>query len=177
MIDRNYAEIEQREATVAVPVGSLVPFAGTAAPSGSAWLLCDGAAVSRTDYAALFAVVGTAYGVGDGTTTFNVPDLRGRVPVGIDDMGGTDAGRLSVANTIGGSGGEQSHTLTVAEMPPHTHANATTARTMVLTGGEWAISRTAAEADRYQTGSAGSGGAHNNMQPYLLTNYLIRAGA
>lgn len=66
----------------AVPPGALTPYAGASAPPG--WLLANGAAVSRTTYAALFAVVGTTYGVGDGSTTFNLPNLKGRVPVGID---------------------------------------------------------------------------------------------
>jgi microcystin-dependent protein len=76
-------------ATVAgglAPAGVLLPFAGSTAPTG--WLLCAGQAISRATYAGLFAVIGTAYGAGDGTTTFNVPDLRGRIPAGKDNMGG-----------------------------------------------------------------------------------------
>ena len=72
-----------------IPSGAVLPFAGTAAPAG--WLLCYGQAVSRTTYAALFNALGTAYGAGDGSTTFNLPDLRGRVPGGKDDMGGVAA--------------------------------------------------------------------------------------
>lgn len=67
------------------PSGVVLPFAGSTAPSG--WLLCFGQAVSRTTYASLFAAIGTAFGVGDGSTTFNLPDMRGRVPGGKDDMG------------------------------------------------------------------------------------------
>ena len=96
-----------------VPAGCIMPYAGATAPDG--WLLCHGQAVSRTTYADLFAAIGTAYGPGDGSTTFNVPDLRGRVAAGRDDMGGTDAGRLAggVANrtTLGGAGGAATHTL------------------------------------------------------------------
>lgn len=77
--------------------GTVLPFAGSAAPIG--WLLCYGQAVSRTTYANLFAAIGTAYGAGDGSTTFNVPDLRGRVAAGKDDMGGTAASRLNVSTT------------------------------------------------------------------------------
>lgn len=102
-----------------IPPGSVITTAATSAPSG--WLLCSGAAVSRTTYADLFAVIGTTYGAGDGSTTFNLPDLRGRVAAGLDNMGGTDAGRLDWANTIGTTGGAQNHTLTTAEMPSHTH--------------------------------------------------------
>lgn len=79
------------------PVGVVLPFAGSAAPSG--WLLCAGQEVSRTTYAALFTALGTAYGVGNGSTTFNLPDLRGRIPGGKDDMGGSAASRLNVTLT------------------------------------------------------------------------------
>lgn len=87
-----------------IPSGVLVPYAGATAPSG--WLLCFGQAVSRTTYAALFAAIGTSWGVGDGSTTFNLPDMRGRVAAGQDNMGGTAAGRLNVTltgNTSSGS--------------------------------------------------------------------------
>lgn len=76
------------------PTGSVTMYAGATAPTG--WLLCDGAAVSRTTFSALFAEIGTAYGVGDGSTTFNVPDTQGRVPVGkgthvdVDALGDND---------------------------------------------------------------------------------------
>lgn len=80
-----------------------------------------GQAVSRSVRAALFSVVGTVHGAGDGATTFNVPDTRGRVGVGVDNMGGSDAGRLSAANTLGGSGGAETHTISTSEMPPHSH--------------------------------------------------------
>jgi microcystin-dependent protein len=74
------------------PIGSILGYAGTTEPTG--WVFCDGAALSRTDYAALFAALGTSFGTGDGSTTFNVPDLRGRVPVGKDDMGSGAASRV-----------------------------------------------------------------------------------
>lgn len=103
-------------------VGGIMAFAGATPPNG--WLLCYGQAVSRTVYARLFAIIGTAHGSGDGVTTFNVPDLRGRVPVGIDDMGGVDAGRLtSWSNVLGASGGAQTNV--------HTHAIASDARAAV----------------------------------------------
>lgn len=85
--------------------GNVVAHAGSTAPDGA--LLCYGQAVSRTTYSKLFAAIGTTYGSGDGVTTFNVPDLRGRVWAGLDNIGGSDAGRLSWANTIGTSGGSQ----------------------------------------------------------------------
>lgn len=84
-------------ANAAIPAGMVVDFAGGTAPSG--WLLCYGQAVSRTTYSALFGAIGTTWGTGDGSTTFNLPDLRGRVRAGRDDMGGTAAGRLTNALT------------------------------------------------------------------------------
>lgn len=102
------------------PAGVLSPFAGSAAPAG--WLLAYGQAVSRTTYANLFAAIGTTYGAGDGSTTFNVPDLRGRVIAALDNMGGTDAGRLDWANTLGTNGGAQTVALAAGNIPTHTHA-------------------------------------------------------
>ena len=83
-------------ALVTIPSGMLAPFAGTSAPSG--WFLCYGQAVSRTTYVALFTAIGTTYGAGDGSTTFNLPDLRGRTIAGVDDMGGSAASRLTGDN-------------------------------------------------------------------------------
>lgn len=106
-----------------LPAGAVIPYAGSAAPAG--WLLCGGQAVSRSDYAALFAIVGTTYGAGNGSTTFNVPDLRGRVVAGEDDMGGTAANRLTAGNsgitgtTLGAAGGDE-------RLHQHSHTNTLT---------------------------------------------------
>jgi microcystin-dependent protein len=81
-----------------VPAGTIVAFAGATAPPG--WLLCDGSAVSRAMYASLFAAIATTYGAGDGSTTFNLPDLRGRTAVGRDDLGGVAANRIQISTTI-----------------------------------------------------------------------------
>jgi len=91
-----------------VPTGVIAPFAGTSAPTG--WALCAGQAVSRTTFAALFAVIDTTWGAGDGSTTFNLPDFRGRVPAGLDNMGGIAAGRLRSTRTVGVSTISQSLT-------------------------------------------------------------------
>lgn len=101
-----------------LPAGTVIPYAGSSAPSG--YLLCYGQAVSRTTYANLFTAIGTVYGSGDGSTTFNVPDLRGRVAAGKDDMGGTAASRLtsttitSGAATLGNTGGAQTESASVS---------------------------------------------------------------
>jgi microcystin-dependent protein len=92
----------------AVPTGTVVPFAGSVAPSG--YLLAFGQAVSRTDYPGLFAVISTTYGIGNGSTTFNVPDLRGCVAAGRDNMGGPSRNLLSsvmASTTLGQTGGQQ----------------------------------------------------------------------
>ena len=88
--------------------GSIVMFAGSVAPQG--WLLCDGSAVSRSQYSALFDIVDTTYGEGDGSTTFNLPDLRGRVMIGASD-----------SHPVASIGGEETHSLTENELPQHSH--------------------------------------------------------
>ena len=88
--------------------GIVIPFAGTVAPQGC--LLCDGSAVSRTTYSALFAVIGTTYGAGDGSTTFNIPDLSGRVVIG-----------SSQSHALGTTGGSETVTLTADQLPEHSH--------------------------------------------------------
>jgi microcystin-dependent protein len=112
---------------VAFTSGMLMPYAGSSAPSG--WLLCYGQAISRTTYADLFTAIGTTYGSGDGSTTFNIPDFRGRAAFGKDDMGGSAASRLTTAgsgvdgSTLGTGGGSQltqQHTHTVTD-PGHNH--------------------------------------------------------
>ena len=99
-----------------VPSGSIVATGRSTAPSG--YLLCDGSAVSRTDYAALFTAIGTAYGVGDGVNTFNLPNLKGKVPVG------RDAAQTEF-DTLGETGGAKTHTLTGAQsgIKAHTHGD------------------------------------------------------
>lgn len=112
--------------TGGVPSGTIMAYAGTTAPDG--WVLCSGDAVSRSTHAALFAAIGTTYGGGDGSTTFNLPDLRGRTIFGLDNMGGTAANRLTTAgglsanNTLGATGGSQTVTLSTNNLPSHNHS-------------------------------------------------------
>lgn len=94
------------------PTGSVLDFAGSSAPTG--WLIADGSAISRTTYADLFAVIGTTYGAGNGSSTFNLPDLRGRVPVGRNS---------GTFGTLGATGGAETVTLDTTQIPSHAHAN------------------------------------------------------
>ena len=158
------------------PVGTVLDYGGTSAPSG--FLLCYGQAVSRTTYALLFAAISTTYGVGDGSTTFNLPDVRGRVVAGKDNMGGSSADRLTNqtgglnGDTLGATGGSETHTLTTAQMPAHTH-------TIGMSGSSGATSPAAPGAGApttYNSGSAGGDGAHNNVQPTIIFNKIIFAG-
>ncbi len=166
------------EALVIFQPGMLMPYAGTTAPSE--WLLCYGQAISRTTYADLFTAISTTYGIGDGTTTFNLPDLRGRVIAGQDDMGGVSANRLTGVtgsvdgDVLGGTGGEETHTLLTAEMPAHTHTVSTdaTALSSAGTGGVDAVTG----ASSTTTGSTGGDGAHNNVPPCIILNYIIFSG-
>jgi microcystin-dependent protein len=99
------------------PAGVINQYAGAAAPSG--WLLCDGSPVSRSTYAALFSAIGTTYGAGDGSTTFNLPDLRGRVLIG-KAASGTFA-------TLGATGGAETHAIALTELPAHDHGGSVSA--------------------------------------------------
>ena len=174
------------------PAGIMAPFAGSSAPSG--WLMCYGQEVSRTTYADLFTAIGTAFGSGNGSTTFNLPDARGRVLAGKDDMGGTSAGRLTTGgsgvsgNTLGAAGGNQlmqSHThngTTGSENATHTHSyvafgangygiNANTGQTSGTLG------TTGTQSTNHQhpftTDSTGSG-ASQNVQPTIVVNWIIK---
>mgnify|MGYP001614796295 FL=1 len=178
-----------------IPVGVIWPYGGAAAPSG--YLLCDGSAVSRTIYAALFTAIGTAFGVGDGSTTFNVPDMKGRVPAGKESVATrlTPTYFVGDSTTLGVTGGLESHTLTTAELAAHSHgvtdpghnhptSNIPKASSTTL-GNIWyfgsANSGTiSVTSDSATTGisinNAGSGSAHKNVQPTIITNYIIFAG-
>jgi len=148
------------------PPGSVMPFAGSVAPSG--WLLCNGAAVSRTTYSNLFAVIGTTYGSGDGITTFNLPDYRGQTLVG------TDASQVEF-NVIGKTGGEKTHTLTISEMPSHHHTKQSW-KGGYNGGGAWMWAWNAGNGDTglQNTDDTGGGQPHNTLQPYTTVNYLIK---
>lgn len=167
-----------------VPSGSLMPYAGTSAPSG--WLFSYGQAVSRTTYADLFTAISTTYGAGDGSTTFNLPDLRGNVVAGKDDMGGVSSNKLTGlsggvdGDNLGDTGGSESHLLLSSEsgVPAHTHpyvdrynvndnvfANGTANRKNTLNSINTTTSANSA---------ANAASAHNNVQPTIILNYIIK---
>jgi microcystin-dependent protein len=174
--------LAQQQALLQVgdPVGRMAPFAGSSAPTG--WLICDGAAVSRTQYPQLFAAIGISYGAGNGSSTFALPNARGRVLVG------RDAGQTEF-DTLGETGGAKTHTLTVDEMPAHRHELAIDSQNAVVsstTGSGFLKANGAilgrigsAIVPRSLTSAISAVGAdqpHNNLQPYLVTQFIIRAG-
>jgi microcystin-dependent protein len=159
-------------------VGDIVYSAGTTRTQA---LPANGAAVSRTTYAALFAAIGTTYGAGDGSTTFNVPDITGRVIAGKE----ASATRITSAvsgfsgATLGAVGGLQSHTLGSTEMPVHAHTALNSTLFGAIVGGTGAAMGAAGQAgDGYHTtaNAGGSGGVtqpHRNMQPTIILNAFI----
>lgn len=162
----------------AIPAGAVVGWAGVSAPTG--WLMCYGQAVSRITYADLYAAIGVTYGAGDNSTTFNLPDDRGRVEAGRDDMGGTAAGRLtgfagSVNGTVlGAYGGSETCTLATAQMPAHAHSFSWENYNIDYTATTIATSNKGQNTSSKNTGNTGGGGAHNNVQPTIIRNKIIK---
>jgi microcystin-dependent protein len=170
-----------QNAVAGAPIGMVVPFAGATAPPK--WQLCYGQNVSRTTFAALFAAIGTVHGAGDGSATFTLPDLRGRAVAGKDNMGGTSASRLGSGlggpdgNTLGAVGGLYAHHLILAEMPPHNHMLGYSPSSLGAGGGADFFTSEYTGYFRGGTDYKGGDGSHNNMQPTMVLNYIIYAGA
>lgn len=151
-----------------LPVGAVLDYGGSTLPAGFLWPA--GQNVSRTTYAALFAKYGTTFGAGDGSTTFGMPDLRGRVAVGKDDMNGSAANRVTNAisgitgTTLGSAGGSQS-------MTAHIH-------TFILNSGLGISPGASGQGGSLSTGNTGStgAGASENMPPSLILNKIVYAG-
>lgn len=220
---RRAVEKAVKGSTQAPPIGALMPYAASTAPNG--WLLCDGSAISRTTYSALFAVISTTYGVGDGATTFNVPNLKGKVVVGFNSA-------ETEFDALAETGGTKTHTLSTDEVASHAHTTdsqgvhshdgATGAGTAhghavtegthshfvdkydsVGSGGISLTARDAATTDlntptggghahtvasesahthtvpsqsghTHTAGATGGSGAHNNLSPYVVLQYIIK---
>ena len=192
-----------------VPLAAGMDYWGSTTPN-SAFAFPAGQAISRITYATLFAIVSTTYGAGDGSTTFNLPDTRGRVIASLDNMGGSAASRLTTTyfgvnsgqapTTLGNVGGFESHVLTTAQLASHSHANTLTdpGHTHATSPGSTnsVVINTALNASiGFSTGSsstsalivtgnttgitinnvtAGSGSAHPNVQPTIVSNYIMR---
>jgi microcystin-dependent protein len=174
-----------------MPAGAILQYVGAEAPTG--FLLCQGQALSRTTYAGLFSALGgesSPYGLGDGTTTFNVPNLQGRIPVGRDST-------QSEFDALGEIGGTKTHTLTVAEMPSHQHESPFPSNPGGDSGGNFqeifgsgrTASQTGQTSEIYNNdvnsgaegnelhplvSATGGGQAHNNLQPYIVLNYIVK---
>lgn len=152
--------------------GQVISWNGTSAPLGG--LAMDGSAVSRTTYSGLYAKVGTTFGVGDGSTTFNVPDDRGRVEIMIDGAANriTSASTNGAnADTLGGAGGAQTHTLVTAEMPAHTH---TVGSPVFNVAGAVCAAGSDKGTTATTSSSTGGDGAHSNTQPWIARHRYIR---
>jgi len=154
------------------PVGAMSMFAGSVAPTG--WLICDGSAISRTTYADLFSVIETAYGVGDGSTTFNIPDIKGKTVVGYDNT-------QTEFNALGKTGGEKTHLLTDGEsgLPAHNHNLAPTAAQYypavdAAAGGIIPRAQGGEVLNTQNNTARNASSAHNNLQPYIVCNYIIK---
>jgi microcystin-dependent protein len=182
------------------PPGEVSAFATAAAPAG--YLLCNAQAVNRTTFAALFAAIGTTYGAGDGSTTFNVPGIAGRVIAGYDT--GNASGLLTgltggvSASTVGNTGGQQVHALTTAELAAHNHTvnitdpghhhTITGVDSVLFAGGPSPMERLGEGGGNTDTTSivtnttgitaasvnTGSGAAHNNVQPTIILLFCIK---
>ncbi len=150
------------------PVGSIIMYGGGSAPSG--WLLCNGALYPNVTYPALAAVLGTTYG-GVLGANFNVPNLNGRVPVGVGTATGATG---ATAKTLGQTGGEETHTLTIPEMPAHFHT-ANSFNIGSAGGGSQKIYDAGNFADQSITTSVVGGNLpHNILQPFIVLNYIIK---
>lgn len=153
-----------------IPIGGIIPYGAPIDTLAEDWLPCLGQAVSRTFYHELFAKYGTTYGTGDGSTTFNLPNYGGRVPVGLDEND-TDF------DTLGETLGEKRHILTTQEMPKHKHFNGY--KFNDGSGSSWSYRVThgvkEGNTDGTSDGETGGGQAHNNIQPSIVANYIVKA--
>lgn len=177
-----------------LPVGAPIFWFSAVIPSK--FIPAYGQAISRATYAELFAVYGTQFGPGDGSTTFNLPDCRGVALVGLDNMGGAPAGRTPAASTLGGVIGADSVTLTIDQIPSHNHGGLTgasgahdhttnyflgspaggTPGALIDTGTLGSPVATSAVGDHtHGIAAEGGGSFHNNVQPSMGLLILVKA--
>jgi microcystin-dependent protein len=194
-----FAQLDSTTETYLVQTGGIVAYGGTAAPTG--WFMCNGGVLVRATWPALFAVIGTAFNIGgEAGTDFRLPDLRGRVPAGVDSTIGA-GGRLPDNDDLGNVGGSASITLATADIPAHTHGPGSLSTdnsgnhqhglnnmSDAQGGGGLARSNSAGSdiltsaAGNHNhsvtggvTASTGGGGSHENRQPYQVVNYIIKS--
>ena len=159
-------------------IGTIRMFSGNTAPD--MWKICDGSVISRETYSALFAVIGSTYGGGDGSTTFAIPDFKGRSPLGVGESTATG----HTAHTLGQMAGEEAHALQAAEHASHRHAlseamlycynNSGGAYKTATAGGNWTV--TDRSGINKSTNAQGSGTGHNTLHPYTGVNFIIYTG-
>lgn len=161
----------ERPAYDPLSCGIILPYSGSTAPGG--FILCDGSAISRTTYSILFSVIGTTYGVGDGSTTFNIPDLRQRFPLGKAASG--------TGSTLGGTGGAIDHTHDITHThsidPPNTTSGApsSTVAATNLTGTAASTTHTHdVNIAAFTSGAASTSNSGTNNPPFLSVNYIIK---
>jgi len=153
--------------------GEVRAWAGAEASPPSGWLLCDGDDVSRTTYAGLFAVIGETYGVGDGSTTFNLPDFRGRAILGVNNSGLPNGANGSfTTRDRGDEGGVETHTLTENEIPAHVHGIGGASDLGTLDDNDYRLNPGGSSVGNSK--STGGGAAHQNMMPFGVANYIIK---
>lgn len=174
-----------------IPAGTIIQYAGATEPTD--WLFCDGRAVSRTTFAQLFAAIGTTYGSGDGNTTFNLPDMRGRFPLGCGEPASNTVhawgdnltyNGVNIYNEVlGNRGGESMHTLNINQMPSHGHGYRIIGDSSQTSSSSVARLPDPTWDTKFQQFSGGviqdtgGGQAHNNMPPYSTVNFLIYVGS
>lgn len=167
-----------------IPAGAVMPYGGNSTPSG--WLLCDGSLYSRSTYAALFAVIGVSFG-NTTSSNFRVPNLAGRVVQGVNNGSGAQDGATGFGNLTGGTAlpvtglgewrGATTHTLSTLEIPSHSHTTYATQINTTTTTGTGSRLSTLSGTGGNNTGTTNSQGGdqpHNNVQPVLILNYIIK---